>query len=275
MMSDFFVIENLTAGYGKEFHLRNISFSLSRGCFIGIVGPNGSGKTTLFRAITGELPIEKGIVSLNERELSKMSHREKARNLAVVSQEMESENVSVEDYVLMGRYPYHKPFQFFESKNDLEIAEKYMNLTGIVHLRNKQLNHLSGGERQLAAIARALSQEPELLLLDEPTSHLDIKHQVEILNLLQRLNETLGFSVMMTIHDLNLASEYCDHLIMMKAGKLFAQGTPKEVLTYKNIEDVYETVVITKTNPLSGKPIVVLVSEKSLKENKEVVSSKS
>lgn len=264
-MKDFFAIKNLTAGYGKEFHLRNISFSFSKGCFIGIVGPNGSGKTTLFRTITGELPVEKGTIKLNTCELSKMSPRKKACNLAVVSQEIESEHISVEDYVLMGRYPYHKPFQFFESRHDMEIAEKYMELTGIVHLKDKLLRHLSGGERQLAAIARALSQEPVLLLLDEPTSHLDIKHQLEILNLLQRLNATLGLSVLMTIHDLNLASEYCDHLIMMKAGKLVAQGTPKEVLTYKNIEDVYETLVITNSNPLSGKPVVVLVSEKSWK----------
>ncbi|HEX3006172.1 MAG TPA: ABC transporter ATP-binding protein, partial [Bacteroidales bacterium] len=120
----------------------------------------------------------------------------------------------------------------------------------------------------LVSLARALSQEPELLLLDEPTSHLDIKHQVKIMNLLQKLNETLGLTVMMIIHDLNLASEYCDHLVLMKEGKLFAEGRPEQVLTYKNVEDVYETIVITQENPVSGKPAVMLVSANSLTKMK-------
>jgi len=131
------------------------------------------------------------------------------------------------------------------------------------------MTQLSGGEQQLAGIARALTQEPDLLLLDEPTSHLDITHQVQILNLLQRLNTELELSVLMIIHDLNLAGEYCDYLIMLNKGKIHTQGTPEKVLNYQNIEEVYNTVVVTETNPLSGKPVILLVSENVLKKGKK------
>jgi iron complex transport system ATP-binding protein len=174
--------------------------------------------------------------------------------------------MTVEEYVLMGRIPYQRQFQFFETEEDLEIAEKYMKLTGIDNLSNQNMNSLSGGEQQLAGIARALTQEPELLLLDEPTSHLDITHQVQILNLIQRLSEELSLTVLMIIHDLNLAGEYCDTLLMMQKGTLRKTGTPLEVLNYMDIEAVYDTVVITRTNPVSGKPVVFLVSEKTMKK---------
>jgi iron complex transport system ATP-binding protein len=139
-----------------------------------------------------------------------------------------------------------------------------MQLTGVDKYRHKLMNQLSGGEQQMAAIARALTQEPELLLLDEPTSHLDISHQVQILNLLQQLNEEYGLTILMIIHDLNLAGEYCSHLVMLNKGKVHISGTPDEVLNYKDIEEVYETVVITQKNPLSGKPAIFLVSGKTL-----------
>ncbi len=138
-----------------------------------------------------------------------------------------------------------------------------MELTDVIPLKDKFVNALSGGEQQLAGIARALTQEPELLLLDEPTSHLDITHQVQILNLIRRLSNELGLTVLMIIHDLNLAGEYCDSLIMMQNGRLRKKGLPHEVLNYKDIEAVYDTVVITRTNPVSGKPVVFLVSEET------------
>ena len=140
-----------------------------------------------------------------------------------------------------------------------------MKLTNVYRLKDKLLSQLSGGEQQLASIARALVQEPDLLLLDEPTSHLDITHQLQVLNLIQKLNEELKLSVLIIIHDLNLAGEYCDNLVLLKNGQIHSTGTPEEVLTYKNIEDVYNTVVVTQTNPLSGKPAIFLISEKVLK----------
>jgi iron complex transport system ATP-binding protein len=263
-MNQFFKITNFSCGYPNRFVLQDVSFEIEKGQFVGIIGPNGSGKTTLFKGISGELPTMTGSSMLNGRHIQKMNLREKAQNIAVVTQNIEVGNMTVEEYVLMGRMPYRKHFQFFETADDFAIAEKYIQLTGITELRDKNLNALSGGEQQLAGIARALTQEPQLLLLDEPTSHLDITHQVQILNLIRRLSETLGLTVLMIIHDLNLAGEYCDSLIMMQKGAIRKKGTPHEVLNYADIEAVYDTVVITRTNPVSGKPVVFLVSEKTL-----------
>lgn len=246
--------------------LEEISFEIKKGDFVGIIGPNGSGKTTLFKGISGELNTLAGSSRLNGEFIQKMNLKQRAQNLAVVTQNIEVGSMTVEEYVLMGRIPYRKQFQFFETKSDIAIAEKYMELTGVNALKNKFMNVLSGGEQQLAGIARALTQEPELLLLDEPTSHLDITHQVQTLNLIRRLSEQLGLTVLMIIHDLNLAGEYCDSLVMMQNGRIHKKGKPLEVLNYADIEAVYDTVVITRTNPISGKPVVFLVSEKTLKK---------
>jgi len=263
-MGSFFEIKDFSCGYPGRFVLKDISFEIEKGEFVGIIGPNGSGKTTLFRGISGELPVISGYSKLKGTVIQKMNLREKAQNIAVVTQNIEVGNMTVEEYVLMGRIPYQSRFQFFESREDIEIAEKYMVLTGVAGLRDKNMNALSGGEQQLAGIARALTQEPQLLLLDEPTSHLDITHQVQILNLIRRLSENLGLTVLMIIHDLNLAGEYCDSLIMLQKGSLRKMGSPHEVLNYQDIEAVYDTVVITRTNPVSAKPVVFLVSEKTL-----------
>ena len=261
-------IENLQCGYGSKFYISDISFHVNKGGFTGIIGPNGSGKTTLFRGITAELQADQGRVVLDGKDIKEMNQKERAQRMAIVTQEIENANITVEDYVLMGRLPYRSPFQFFETKEDHRIAEKYLKLTDVYSLKDKFMYQLSGGEKQLAAIARALTQQPKVLLLDEPTSHLDITHQVQVLNLIQRLNTELGLTVLMIIHDLNLAGEYCDHLVMMNNGRMHIEGSPEEVMNYKTIEEVYNTVVITKTNPLSKKPVIFLVSEKVLAENK-------
>ncbi len=264
MSKAFFQIENFSCGY-PEFKLSGIELSLKKGSFNGIIGPNGSGKTTLFRGITGAISSLEGHAILKGRKLNNLSLKERARQMAIVSQFTDVDQVSVEDYVLMGRMPYHKNFQLFESKNDYKIAHHYMQLTDVLKHKNKLMTELSGGEQQRAAIARALTQEPELLLLDEPTSHLDITHQVRILDMIHHLNREMGLTVLMVIHDLNLASEYCDRLVLFKKGKLFTQGTPHEVLTFDTIEKVYQTPVITRINPYSDKPVVFLVSNKMMK----------
>lgn len=263
-MSDCLTLQNVRCGYTNGFQLQNISFSVPRGVFAGIIGPNGSGKTTLFKSITGELPVKTGRLLFKEQALSSLPLKEKAREIAVVSQFTENTDITVEDYVLSGRLPYRSPFQFFETAHDYDIAHEYMELTDTLRLKDQRMSQLSGGEQQLADIARALAQQPSLLLLDEPTSHLDISHQVQILNLLQRLITQTGLTVLMIIHDLNLASEYCDYLVLMKNGSVYQKGSPVEVITYAHIEEVYNTVVITQTNPLSKKPAVFLVSEKML-----------
>lgn len=264
-MEKFFKIENFSCGYPGKFVLKDVDFEIRKGSFVGIIGPNGSGKTTLFKGISGELNALSGNSVLNGKSISSFGLKERAQNLAVVTQTIEAGNITVEEYVLMGRLPYRKQFQFFETVADIEIANQYMQLTGVDRLRDKYMNALSGGEQQLAGIARALTQEPQLLLLDEPTSHLDITHQVQILNLIRKLSHELELTVLMIIHDLNLAGEYCDSLIMMQKGSMRKMGTPVEVLNYKDIEAVYDTVVITRTNPVSGKPVVFLVSDDVMK----------
>ena len=268
-MAHFFEIKDFSCGYPGKFTLDSISFEINKGDFVGIIGPNGSGKTTLFKGISNELPALQGKSILQGEKVQKMSLREKARNIAIVTQNIEVGSMTVEEYVLMGRMPYRSQFQFFETKLDIAIADKYMELTGVSPLKNKFMNALSGGEQQLAGIARALTQEPQLLLLDEPTSHLDITHQVQILNLIRRLSKDLGLTVLMIIHDLNLAGEYCDSLIMMQEGRIRKKGTPFEVLNYEDIEAVYNTVVVTRTNPISNKPVVFLVSEEVIGKRKE------
>ncbi len=268
-MIPFLDIQNLSCGYSNGFRVHSINLSFNEGSFAGIIGPNGSGKTTLFRGISGMLPLKDGYILLEGTDLSKLTWREKAQKLAIVSQFSEMAELSVEEYVLMGRLPYRQQFQFFDRKEDIEITHHYMHLTNTYRLRNKSMTELSGGERQMANIASALSQHPRLLLLDEPTSHLDITHQIRFMNLIQRLNEEMKLSVMMIVHDLSLAAEYCDFLLMMKNGTTFCQGTPEEVMTYEHIEKVYDTVVIVKTNPVSGKPVVFPVSEQRLKNGKK------
>ncbi len=267
-MKTILKIQDFSCGYESEFNIEDINFSVQKGSFVGIIGPNGSGKTTLFRGITGLLKPKSGQIKYKEKNLAYFKLKEKAQSIAIVTQKTDASYMTVEEYVLMGRLPYKGRFNFLDSSEDYEIAHKYMKLTDTYRFRDKYMTELSGGEQQLASIARALTQEPELLLLDEPTSHLDITHQVQLLNLIQKLNLQLGLTVLMIIHDLNLAGEYCDYLIMLENGRIHTSGTPKNVLNYKNIEAVYKTVVVTETNPISGKPVILLVSENVLKNTK-------
>lgn len=268
MSQAFFELQDFSCGY-SSFQLSGMSFSLTKGSFAGIIGPNGSGKTTLFRGISAVLPTMDGNIFLNGKNIKSMSLNERAKNIAIVTQTVDAEDITVEEYVLMGRIPYYARFQFFDTKKDIELAYKYMQLTDIFHHKDKLMTQLSGGEQQRAAIARALTQEPQLLLLDEPTAHLDITHQVRILDLIQQLNHDMGLTVLMVIHDLNLASEYCDKLLLFTDGNLHSEGTPAEVITFETIEEVYKTPVIVKDNPYSGKPVVVLVSAKMMQKKRD------
>lgn len=260
-------IEDLDCGYGDKFRISDISFEVPAGCFTAVIGPNGAGKTTLFRGISGMLGADRGKILIEGEDIAGLSHKERARKIAIVNQTVEAGNMTIEDYVLMGRLPYRTPFCFFESREDMEIAEENMRLTGVWEKKDKMMNRLSGGEQQLAAIARALTQKTRILLLDEPTAHLDISHQMKVLNLIQRLNHENHLTVLLIIHDLNLASEYSDRLIMLDHGRLYASGTPDEVLTYENIEKVYDTIVITRNNPVSGKPFIFPVSDSALRSH--------
>jgi iron complex transport system ATP-binding protein len=236
---------------------------------VGIIGPNGSGKTTLLRAVSRLLKPKRGSIHLDDRDIWQMRYKELAKKIAVVSQGLPDESLTVEEFVLLGRIPYFDSLQFFETSRDFEVAKECMTFTDVLRLKDRPIGQISGGERQLALIARALTQEPVLLLLDEPTTYLDIAHQVGILDLIRRFNRQIGLTVLMVLHDLNLASEYCDKLLLLSNGKVYKQGTPEEVLDYKTIEEVYKTVVVVEKNPISKKPYILLVSEEEKEKRKK------
>lgn len=262
-------VRSISCGYSpRKLTLREVSFQVKKGEFVAIIGPNGAGKTTLFRAISGLLPLRSGCLRIENTDARLLSHKERARRLAIVNQTVEGDMLTVEEYVLMGRLPYHSRLQLFETAEDFAIAEESMRLTGILAKRHRPMDRLSGGEQQLAAIARALTQQTGILLLDEPTSHLDISHQLRILDLARCLNATRRLTVLLIIHDLNLAAEYSDHLIMLKAGRIFTEGAPASVLTADNIRSVYEAEVLVRDNPASGRPCVFPLSGQSFSDKK-------
>jgi iron complex transport system ATP-binding protein len=258
-MSVLLKIDNLSGGYYKEDIIKGLSLDINPGDFLGIIGPNGSGKTTLLRLVTRVLNFRQGEIFYKGRNTAQMDLKEFCRSVAFVSQDIAASfSFTVEELVLMGRIPHLGRLQF-ETKKDIEIAREKMVLTDILQLKDKRIDELSAGERQRVVIARALAQEPELLFLDEPTAHLDIGHQVQVLDLLKKLNRSGKLTIAMILHDLNLASAYSNRIALLDQGRIFKEGSPEEVLTYQNIEKVYKTIVLVNNNPVTGKPNVVLV----------------
>jgi len=261
-------VSQLSCRQSSQFQLENISFTIAESSCVGIIGPNGSGKTTLLKAVTGCIPTKSGHIQYCNRPIASYNQQDLSKEIAIVLQSTElDQSILVEDYILLGRNPYRKRWQFWESEHDIQFAEEAMKVTQIESLRLRKINALSGGEKQLVRIARAMAQDPRLFLLDEPTNHLDIAHQLQILTLLNRLKREKNMSIMIVLHDLNLASEFCDELILMQHGKIFTMGCAKDVLTFQNIESVYHTLVIEGENPISKKPYVFLVSEDNLKKS--------
>lgn len=264
LKEDILEVESLSCGYEGRAVVEDFSFSFKRGAFLGVIGPNGAGKTTLFKAISKILKPMSGCIRYDGADLSRISAMRLARDVAVLPQLLEIPfSFSVEEFVMMGRYPHLGRFHAAK-REDMDKVADAMKSAEVSHLARRMIKNLSGGERQRVLFAQALAQEPRLMLLDEPVSHLDIRHQVELLDLLKRLNKR-GLTVIVTLHDLNLASEYCDELILMDEGRISAKGAPEEILTYQTIEKVYKTPVIVKENPVSKKPYVFLVSEHDLK----------
>ncbi len=256
-------VENLHCGYGSRFFIRGMNFSLEQGEFAALVGPNGAGKTTLLRALSRVLTPEKGHIFFNGRNIFSFGMRELAQKVAVVGQDANlSFDMSVEEFISLGRIPYQDSLQFFENAQDEKMIEEAIALTKTGKLRKRLLNTLSGGERQLALIARALAQQPELLLLDEPIVHLDISHQVEILELIKRLNREKNLTIIIVMHELNLASEYCRRLILLNDGRIEHDGSPEQVFDPELIAKVFKTRVLIKNNPVSRKPYMIVVSGK-------------
>jgi iron complex transport system ATP-binding protein len=246
-------IKDVDACYGSMKILAGIDFSASHGELLGIIGPNGSGKTTLLRIISRILKPKVGTILLEDRDVLEMKDKEFSRNFAAVPQDTTINfEFSALDIVLMGRNPHLGRLEL-ESEKDIEIARRCMELTNCWHLAERPITDLSGGERQRVIIARALTQEPKVLLLDEPTSHLDINYQIEVMELLKRLTSEEKLIVIAVIHDLNLAAQYCDRLVLLHEGKIVSLGTPAEVLTAENIKNTFGADVIVKRHPLTNR----------------------
>lgn len=260
MMTAIIKILDVACSYGSSRVLEGITFSVEKGMFVGLIGPNGSGKTTLLKAISRVLQPVRGTVLLDEEEVYKMRPKRLAGKVAVVPQETAVNfSFKVQDVVLMGRSPHLGRFQS-ESSKDYAIVNRAMQMTGTSYLAQRPITTVSGGERQRVVIARALAQEPELLLLDEPTSHLDINHQLEILELLRFLTRSQGLTVIAVFHDLNMSAQYCDRLVLLHDGKVYGMGEPDEVLTRENIMNVYKTVVSVRKNAITGRPNLFFIS---------------
>jgi iron complex transport system ATP-binding protein len=271
MQSVILRINNIACRYDAANVLENIDFSAKGGDFIGVVGPNASGKSTLLKSISKVLKPHTGVVFLNERDVHTLKSAEIAKNLAVVPQEsMISFAFTALEVVLMGRTPHLNRFEM-ESRQDLAIAQKSMELTNTWYLAERPIDTLSGGEKQRIIIARALTQEPRVLLLDEPTDHLDINHQIEILDLIKRLSKEKEMVVIGVFHDLNIVSQYCDRLILLHKGRIFAAGGAGDVLTGENIEKVYGVKVTVKEDDISGKLLIHPQRKRMIKEAKAKV----
>jgi iron complex transport system ATP-binding protein len=261
-------IRKVSFRYTDQWVIENLSFHVDRGEFCGIIGPNGSGKTTLLKILYGLIYPQKGLVFIDGGELRQMKRSDIAKKIAVLPQDTQiSFPFTALEVVLMGRSPYLGRLQF-EGREDFEIAERAMRLTDTLHASRRPINELSGGERQRILIARALAQEPEIILLDEPTSNLDINHQVEFYDLISRLNREKRLTILTVSHDINLASEYCRKIILLKAGRIFKMGSPKEVVVEESIRQVYGRRVLVDENPLTGSPRITLLRSDALNTGK-------
>lgn len=265
-------VHKVSFRYKKQVILKDVSFCVHPGEFVAVIGPNGCGKTTLIKTIIKSIRPETGMIRIMGRELKTLSGKALARRVAVVMQAVNPAAMTVREYVLLGRLPFFEKYQFFETQKDVQIAEKYMRLTGLGALADARISEISGGELQLASIARALTQKPSLLILDEPTSHLDITHQSRILELINTLKKDLSLTVLMVLHDLNLAAEYSDRLVLLNKhdGRIFKTGRPEEVLTQNAIQTVYHTRVKIQPNPVSKKPWIFLVNQQAADDKKDM-----
>jgi ABC-type cobalamin/Fe3+-siderophores transport systems, ATPase components len=247
-------VEGVCFTYASSRILDNITFGVSSGEFLGVMGPNGAGKTTLLRCISNVLKPHHGTILIDKDDVKSLSRKEIAKNMGVVPQTSAIDFAfTVFDIVLMGRTPHITGMS--ESLKDYEITKKAMELTNTSYLSKRTFDELSGGEKQRVIIARALAQQPKILLLDEPTTHLDISCQFEILNLVKSLSTEIV--VISVFHDLNLAAHYCDSLMLLKDNKIVSIGAPENVLTPANIKKVYDVDVLIKRNPFTNTPYII------------------
>lgn len=273
-------IKNISIVYDDFKAVENISFSVKKGEMFGILGPNGSGKTTLLKGISGTQSLYKGKVYIEGKEISEYSPKQLAQLVAVLPQQANiSFQYTVEETVKLGRYPYKKGWFHPYTEEDDSIVEQAMKWTGVYSFKERYFQTLSGGERQRVLLARALAQQPKVLLLDEPTNHLDIFYQMELFTLLRNWVEEKGLTVIAIFHDLNMASLFCDRLLLMNNGKMISLDQVNYVLTEQSLKEVYDVTLKRNEHPLCPKPIIMFVPEQnkfepiSFSENFKVIKT--
>lgn len=262
-----FTLSNVTFGFGRRGAteqaqvLKNISLPIPSGEVLGILGPNGSGKSTLLKVLMRILAPQQGTIELFGQSYDTLTQADISRRVAFVPQETQQAfPFTINEMVLMGRYPHHNRTWGlgWEEPQDRVVAIQAMKDMDVTHLGTRIITDVSGGERQRAVIARALAQEPEVLLLDEPTAFLDLHHQLDIARIVRRLNQERALTVILVSHDLNLASQYCDRVLLLKDGEIFKIGHPQEVINKESLEPVYGCQVLVDAHPQSGMPRVTL-----------------
>lgn len=233
-------VQNLSFSYGEYQVLQEMSFSLQKGKITTLIGANGCGKSTLFQLLTRNLKPDQGEICLYGENLRNMKLKDLAKKAAIVHQyHTAPADLSVEKLIGYGRIPHRRTGNFKMSEKDVERVEWAMEVTRTEKYRNRPVSKLSGGQRQRVWIAMALAQDTELLLLDEPTTYLDVRYQIQILQLVRRLNEEYGLTIVMVLHDINQALYYSDEILAMKEGKMIGQGVPEEILTEELLEEIY------------------------------------
>jgi iron complex transport system ATP-binding protein len=249
--------QDLTLAYGREAVVHDLTLAIPEGRITALVGPNACGKSTLLRGLARLLAPKSGGITLDGHDIHRLSSREVATRLGLLPQSpIAPEGLTVEDLVGRGRYPHQRWFRQW-SREDEAAVERALELTGTAELRHRPVDELSGGQRQRAWIAMALAQETPLLFLDEPTTYLDLAHQVEVLDLLHRLNVEEGRTIVLVIHDLNLACRYADHLVAMAGGRIRVVGRPADIVSAEMVHDIFDVECRVWPDPVTGTPIVV------------------
>lgn len=253
----YFGFRNVSVGYGKKEVLHGLSLEIERGKVVTLIGQNGCGKSTLLKTVSKAVTPRSGEVVYLDKKLSEYPPKQLAQKIAYLSQVHESPpDIDVRTLVSYGRFPYSR-FGRGMTAEDGAIIDRALALTGLTHLKDRILATLSGGERQRAWIAMTIAQEPEILILDEPTTYLDVSYQVEVLELVRRLNCELGITIVMVLHDINLAARYSDYLAAIREGELFAMGTPDEMVTEKNLCDIFEIEAAVYRDPIHNCPYFI------------------
>jgi iron complex transport system ATP-binding protein len=261
-------IQGVTGGYNGRNIVKDISFQVHESEFFGILGPNGSGKTTLLKMISGILPAKKGVISIKNQSIQSYTPKERAKFISVLPQlSSESFSYTVEETVMLGRYAHQTGWFQTSSEEDEKIVKEVMIQTGVFTFRNRSLHELSGGEQQRVFLAQALAQQPKILLLDELTNHLDLAYQKDLLDLIKKMTREKKLAVISVFHDINLASLYCDRILLLDNGKIKMMGTPSEVITEEHIHDVYETKVKKHDHPTMPKPLLTFIPEQMTEES--------